>query len=260
MSYRFLTAGLIVISLFLAGCGGGDFGQPPTGPAPGPGEQKVGRPYQIGGIWYYPSVDDNYDEVGVASWYGPQFHGRPTANGEVFDMNKVTAAHPTLPLPSRVRVTNLENGRSIVVRVNDRGPFAKGRIIDLSRRSAQLLGFQGQGTTRVRVQLVRPDGSIADKGGARRTQVARRLGEDDEILGPLYVQVGAFSNYDNARRLRRRLSRLGDVDIQSASVGRDTVYRVRFGPFDDLPSAQSVLDRVLSEGFHGARIFTDRLG
>lgn len=245
--------------LALAGCGGGEHVGPPVGPAPPPGEQKIGRPYQIGGVWYYPEVNNDYDETGIASWYGPQFHGRPTANGERFDMNKVTAAHPTLPLPSRVRVTNLENGRSLVVRVNDRGPFARGRIIDLSRRSAQLLGFQGQGTTRVRVQLVRPDGSIADRGGVHRAQVAQRLEADAEIGGPLFVQVGSFSEYDNARRLRQRLSRLGNVDIQSASVGRDTVYRVRFGPFDDLRAAQSMLDRILSEGFHGARIFTDRL-
>lgn len=121
----------------------------------GNGERyKVGKPYQIKGQWYYPKVDYQYVEEGIASWYGPNFHGRSTANGAVFDMNKVSAAHRTLPLPSMVRVTNLENGRSIRVKVNDRGPFAHRRIIDLSRRAAQLLGFERQGTALVRVEIL----------------------------------------------------------------------------------------------------------
>ncbi|MTJ80516.1 MAG: septal ring lytic transglycosylase RlpA family protein [Telmatospirillum sp.] len=115
---------------------------------------KIGKPYQIGGVWYYPQEDFNYDETGIASWYGPDFHGKYTANGEVFDQNEVSAAHRTLPMPSIVRVTNLDNGRSLVVRVNDRGPFAHNRIIDLSRRSAQLLGMEAQGTARVRVEIM----------------------------------------------------------------------------------------------------------
>ena len=118
------------------------------------GNYKVGKPYQIQGVWYYPRVDYDYDETGIASWYGPNFHGKKTANGERFDMNQLTAAHRTLPLPSYVRVTNLENGRSIVLKVNDRGPFAHGRILDVSRRGAQLLGFQTQGTAKVRVEIM----------------------------------------------------------------------------------------------------------
>lgn len=115
---------------------------------------KVGDPYQINGVWYYPQENYGYDEVGVASWYGPGFHGRLTANGEIFDANELTAAHRTLPMPSLVRVTNLDNGRQVVLRVNDRGPYAKDRIIDISKRGAQLLGFQQQGTARVRVQIM----------------------------------------------------------------------------------------------------------
>ena len=122
---------------------------------PGPaGGYKIGEPYQIAGIWYYPAVDYEYDETGIASWYGPDFDGKATANGELYDMNGLTAAHRTLPLPSLVRITNLENGRAINVRVNDRGPFAHGRIIDVSRRVAQLLGFEQQGTARVRVEIL----------------------------------------------------------------------------------------------------------
>jgi rare lipoprotein A len=120
------------------------------------GVYKIGDPYQVAGVWYYPKPDPSYDQTGVASWYGEEFHGRPTANGEIYDMNLVSAAHQTLPLPSLARVTNLENGRSVVVRINDRGPFVNGRIIDMSRRGAQLLGFERTGTARVRVAILGP--------------------------------------------------------------------------------------------------------
>ncbi len=126
---------------------------PPPMTAEG-GTYKVGKPYQIGGVWYYPKEDFSYREDGVASWYGKDFHGKMTANGERYDMYALTAAHKTLPMPSMVRVTNLENGRSLVLRVNDRGPFARKRIIDVSYRAAQLLGFERQGTARVRVEIL----------------------------------------------------------------------------------------------------------
>lgn len=137
----------------------------------GTGQYKIGNPYKIYDIWYYPKVDYRYSETGIASWYGPQFDGKPTANGEIFDMNQITAAHRTLPLPSIVRVTNLSNGRSIKVRVNDRGPFAHGRIIDLSRRSAQLLGFEMQGTAKVEVTLLE----------AESRQVAAAYGQTNDV-------------------------------------------------------------------------------
>jgi rare lipoprotein A len=120
-------------------------------PKTGGGIYKIGTPYQVAGTWYYPKEEPGYDATGIASWYGTEFHGRLTANGEIFDRNAVTAAHPTLPMPSNVRVTNLETGKSITVRVNDRGPFKSGRIIDLSERAAELLGYQKAGTARVRV-------------------------------------------------------------------------------------------------------------
>jgi rare lipoprotein A len=122
------------------------------------GVYRVGSPYQIGGTWYYPREQPDYDETGIASWYGPSFYGNLTADGEVFTSQDLTAAHRTLPLPVNVRVTNLDNGSSVVVRVNDRGPFAKSRVIDVSERAAKLLGFYDQGTARVRVQyLARAD-------------------------------------------------------------------------------------------------------
>ena len=150
---------LLVASLFaLTGCASnrlnlGDYSQRSIFSAKG-STYKVGKPYKIRGQWYYPKEDYDYKEVGVASWYGEDFHAKYTANGEVYNMNTLTAAHRTLPLPSIVRVTNLENGRSLVLRVNDRGPFAKNRIIDISKRGAQLLGFQNKGVTKVRVEIM----------------------------------------------------------------------------------------------------------
>ncbi len=130
---------------------------------PNAGIYKIGQPYQILGTWYYPREQPDYDETGVASWYGPTFYGHRTANGEMYTAQDLTAAHRTLPLPVNVRVTNLDNGKSIVVRVNDRGPFAKGRIIDLSERAADLLGYKQKGTARVRVTFV---GRADLEGGA----------------------------------------------------------------------------------------------
>ena len=124
------------------------------------GPYKIGKPYQVKGVWYYPQADYNYDETGIASWYGPGFNSKATANGEVYDENDLTAAHKTLPMPSLVRVTNLENGRSIVVRINDRGPFVNNRIIDMSRRGAQLLGFEQNGTAKVRVEVMKDESTL----------------------------------------------------------------------------------------------------
>ncbi|MCB2102892.1 MAG: septal ring lytic transglycosylase RlpA family protein, partial [Rhodobacterales bacterium] len=155
----------------------GQSGEAPTGEG---GRYKVGSPYQISGVWYYPKEDYDYVETGIASWYGPQFHQRNTANGEVFDMNKISAAHRTLPLPSIVQVTNLENGRSLRLRVNDRGPFAHGRILDVSRRGAQLLGFHRQGTARVRVEIL-ADESRALAARMQGQQVIAREGSPIKV-------------------------------------------------------------------------------
>jgi rare lipoprotein A len=171
---------LAVLALVLAACSGAR--HPSTGAVAGDsrakGLYKVGSPYQIEGTWYYPAEDWNYNETGIASWYGEAFHGKDTANGEVFDLNAITAAHRTLPLPSIVEVTNLDNGRSLQVRVNDRGPYARGRIIDLSRRSAQLLGFEGQGTAKVRVKLLVPESIQA-------ASLARHNGGDDKAVAAI---------------------------------------------------------------------------
>lgn len=168
-----LGAGLV-----LAGCGTSRGPQPTTqGQSGGSGAvssggYKIGKPYQVAGQWYYPQEDYNYDETGIASWYGPGFHGQRSANGEVYNQNDLTAAHKTLPMPSLVRVTNLDNGRSIVLRINDRGPFVAGRIIDVSRRAAQLLGMDRTGTAKVRVQI------LADESRAIKMAAIARNDED----------------------------------------------------------------------------------
>src|SRR5246127_4245644 len=120
----------------------------------GGGTYRVGKPYTVAGRVYVPEEDTDYREEGLASWYGDDFHGRLTANGEVFDMGSLSAAHPTLPMPCYARVTNLSNGKSLIVRVNDRGPYAANRLIDLSHKAAELLDFKGNGIARVRVEYV----------------------------------------------------------------------------------------------------------
>ncbi|MSP21368.1 MAG: septal ring lytic transglycosylase RlpA family protein [Alphaproteobacteria bacterium] len=168
-----VSLGILAVFVALAGCV-----QPqvaarvppvPTAALPAPGQDgpyKVGNPYLINGVKYEPKEDPNYSSTGIASWYGYPFHGQRTANGEVYDMNALTAAHQTLPMPTYVRVTNLENGRSVILKVNDRGPFVQGRIIDLSHRAAQLLGYAEKGTAMVRVEAVNSssENMIATRG------------------------------------------------------------------------------------------------
>jgi len=155
---KFVFCLLLSIVCLLNACGG-----PSRAPQMAQPTYKVGQPYEISGSWYYPREDYSYDNTGIASWYGQGFHGERTANGEIFNKDELTAAHPTLPMPSLARVTNLDNGRSIVVRINDRGPFDKGRLIDVSQRGAQLLGFEQQGTAKVRVQVLADESkAIAD--------------------------------------------------------------------------------------------------
>jgi peptidoglycan lytic transglycosylase len=150
---RNLRLAPLFLALALAGCGSSAHYQARL--RSGHPAYKVGAPYEINGVWYTPAVDYNYDRTGIASWYGEQFNERYTANGEVFDLNGLTAAHTTLPMPTIVQVTNLDNGRSLQLRVNDRGPFVGGRIIDVSRRAAQLLGFETRGTAPVRVKVLK---------------------------------------------------------------------------------------------------------
>ncbi len=252
-----------------------------AGPIPkGGGRRHLGKPYEIAGIKFYPKEEPNYDKVGVASWYGPKFHKRMTSNGEWFNMNDITAAHTTLPLPSYAKVTNLENGRELIVRVNDRGPFVDDRIIDLSRKSAEILDVKHNGTGEVRVQYIGPAPlddqgwhlaamnqelsrgtplrqMIAQVDGTRPDPVANQYAGVPSAIntGNFFVQVAAFSDQNNAHRTQARLRNIGPVVITPVSVSIGTVYRVQMGPLADEVSAQNVLNQVVDAGHHDARLF-----
>jgi rare lipoprotein A len=185
---------LMAVAVMLAGCSGNRVSQysprvvAEGDPVPkGGGTYKVGNPYIINGRTYRPSTNASYRAEGIASWYGPDFHGRKTSNGEVYDMHAISAAHPTLPLPSYARVTNLENGKSIIVRVNDRGPYTRNRVIDLSIGSAKALGFYGRGLARVRVEYV----GRASLGGSDDRILLATLREGSPAPAPSVVRVAA---------------------------------------------------------------------
>jgi rare lipoprotein A len=269
------AAGLALLAL--AGCSS----SPPRG------VYKLGQPYQVQGRWYYPEFDPDYDRVGLASWYGDPFHGRATANGERFDRDVVTAAHPTLPLPSLVRVVNLTNHRELTVRVNDRGPFVGDRIIDLSQEAARQLGFERQGLAQVRVQFVR----LADADGEPPRPTVRRFGASPPgqrppapvpqlvaaapvqaharaplaeppaeprpqlvASGPAqcrarFIQVGAFAEAVRARRVAAELHALQAIPVNLTPPAQDHLARVRLGPIADPGAVDAMLDRVKRSGF-----------
>lgn len=241
------------------------------------GRYKVGQPYKVRGRWYTPADDMDYNEVGMASWYGPGFHGKTTANGERFDQNALTAAHPTLPMPSMVRVTNLANGRSVDLRINDRGPFAGNRIIDVSKRAAEMLGFRREGTARVRVTIL-ADESLALRHGGQvptpataRTRPAVVSGQQVSGVGQTfvianrdttagarwYVQAGAFSDPANATRAAVHLGALAPTALSPVTTNAGAhLVRVRLGPVDDDRQAARLLQVVRSSGYPGARLVT----
>lgn len=194
------------------------------------------NPYTVLGKTYYLMEDETaYRERGHASWYGKKFNGYHTSNGELYDMYAMTAAHKTLPIPSYVRVTNLQNGKSVVVRVNDRGPFHDGRIIDLSYAAAQRIGIHKTGTGYVEVEIALPNDATPIP---RRPQTQQ--GQVESVLPPgTFLQVGAFGSrqaaQDFANRLRAQLTI--PVVVTSASQPRE-IHRVRVGPFKDAASLQ----------------------
>lgn len=193
----------------------------PGQPVPkGGGVYRVGKPYAVAGRTYVPEENINYSAVGLASWYGTDFHGRYTANGEIFDMNSISAAHPTLPLPSYVRVTNLANHRSIVVRVNDRGPYTGNRLIDLSVKTSQLLGFYGQGLARVKVEYV----GRAPLEGSDDRKLMATLREGVPAEAP--VQVASSRSFAPALFDSRSTTKYSSVQVPSPP---DRPYRLGEG-------------------------------
>jgi rare lipoprotein A len=325
--FSFLTKAvvLVAVGLALASCSssGKQAKQDPfagkgspyysgKGPVPwGGGRYHVGKPYQVAGRWYEPKEQPNYDKKGMASWYGEAFNRRKTSNGEWFEMTRLTAAHPTLPLPSYVKVTNLENGREVVVRVNDRGPFVGTRIIDLSKRTAEVLEFKHKGKAEVRVQYIGrapldDNGSHLmamnkelDRGTPMRKMIAsadRRKGKapaeniqtaeakpkkkkaappppepafetaayepepDVETSAPAatevtyFIQLGSFSDAENAARARDRFAAVWPVQFIELSGAAGPVYRVRLGPISSTADAETALIDAQSAGYGDARL------
>jgi rare lipoprotein A len=205
----------------------------------GGGVYKVGKPYEVAGHTYVPEKDPrNYHAVGYASWYGDDFHGRYTANGEIFDEKSISAASPVLPLPSYARVTNLRNHRSIVVRVNDRGPYAKGRILDVSRKTAKLLGFYDHGVTKVKVDYV---GRAPLKGSSDRELLATLRLHQPSGESPVKVAYnGPFTHaYFDSRRMRDILppERPYGIDSQNGTEVAAANLPVTRAPTTELAAA-----------------------
>jgi rare lipoprotein A len=246
--------------LALAGCARAPL-RPPAPPA-GEGvprdepRAKHGNPpfYEVDGRRYVvlPSAV-GYVERGTASWYGPDFHGGRTSTGETYDMDAMTGAHPTLPLPTWVRVTNLDNGRSVVVRLNDRGPFARGRIIDLSRAAAEQLDMIRAGTARVEVVSL---AGAAPRAGAPHDAAARPAAATPPPANAYYAQAGAFGSRENAEALAARLRAAGIPGVTVTEVFADgrALFRVHAGPAATLPEFDALIGRLQAAGVRDARL------
>lgn len=205
-------------------------------------------PYRVRGVEYHlADVSQGFSETGIASWYGLKFHGELTSNGEIYNMYAMSAAHKHLPIPSYVRVTNLDNNRSVVVRINDRGPFHQGRVIDLSYAAATKLGYAKKGTARVRVDIIQPENLNADS--------ASQPLKVDRVLH--FIQVAAFSQKKSAERVLAQLNAISTLPtkfLASQQLEGRSIFRVRLGPFASKAQADSALLKLKSEGFKGAHI------
>ena len=243
--------------------------------------------YQVFGKNYLPlKTADGYSETGLASWYGPGFHGRQTANGETYDMYQMSAAHKTLPLPTYARVTNLDNGNSVIVKINDRGPFHDNRIIDLSYAAAARLDILGKGTGLVEVQAIDPrsynpeaakqakprilvskpkiaatqavNGSKTEIAAMQAVNVSEAQQPEQGLS--LYLQVGAFLSRGNAERLKTRLSSTelpGNLQISEGKSNRKPIYRVRIGPLVNVETADKLTQFLVDQGIESPRVVID---
>lgn len=267
---------VLLALLLLGACAGGPHHRPVSDGTP-----RIGPPYTVRGQTYTPADDRHYDAVGLASWYGGAHRGKPTANGEPFDPDAISAAHRTLPLPSYAEVTALDTGRTILVRINDRGPFVAGRILDLSHGAARLLGIDRTGVARVRVRRVEPSerAKTALRAG-RPAPPAAPVAASSEMAttlpppamlpasppvaasyaepppaypaagGGALVQVAALSDRGRAERLLAALTDIAPGEVLAAG----SLYRVRLGPFADAQDAATALARAQARGYQDARI------
>lgn len=266
-----VIAAIVLVGMLFSGCSSSRIAREPGDSAPQgsvdvsripdavPRDEplsRYGNPpyYDVMGQRYYTLASrDGYVERGIASWYGTKFHGRRTSSGDPYDLYQMTAAHKTLPLPTYARVTNLRNGRTIIVKINDRGPFHPNRIIDLSYVGAAKLGILGEGTGLVEVEAINPSAPkeppmMAVSGKPAIHQAAS-----------LFLQVGAFRNRDNATRLSDKLqhAKLGDIHVMEASNSSGPIYRVRIGPLDSVDEADRISSNLVSKGYAGAQVVID---
>lgn len=243
----FLFAALLLMILGLTACGGPSY-RVKVLDKPGSGLKGTQKPYEVNGERFDPLLNaDGYAEEGTASWYGPDFHGRKTSNGEVYDMHDYTAAHKTLPMNVYVRVTNRSNGRQSVVRVNDRGPFIRGRVIDLSYAAAKDLGVVGPGTAPVRIEAL----GYREPAVAGGVVTYRRPAS--YVAGPFTVQVGAFTVLANAQRLadELRLS-YGASSLVEGWVSGQKFHRVRVGLYATMAEAEQARVEFEGKGFRNS--------
>jgi len=256
---------------------------------------KIGKKYEVNGKFYYPKKDMFYSKSGIASWYGPKFHGKLTANGEIYNQNALTAAHKTLPLPSSVKVTNLKNNKSVILRINDRGPFVNDRIIDLSSKAADLLGLKQNGTGLVRVTILQeqtialeklakkgffpeikdlpkpdtpnviiPKKTIVKVEGISKNYIKKtnneKINYDLKNLKSnykIFIKLGVFSTLNSAQLMKKKLSYITKVKIYKKINDKKTIFHVKAGPYIIVNKVDKILSLLSSRGMQGAKIIIE---
>ena len=254
---------------------------------------KIGNKYNVKGKFYFPKKDLSYNKTGIASWYGPKFHGKLTANGEIYNQYALTAAHKTLPLPSAVKVTNLQNNKSIILRINDRGPFVNDRIIDLSSKAADILDLKKNGTGLVRVTILKDKSLLLEKlakngsfpeimdlpkaelptvnipqtttvkidgTNKKYKSIKKRIKYDLNNLKKeykIFIQLASFSSSQNAKIMKEKVSYIEKVKIYKKLIRNKTFYQVKAGPFESVKKVDEFHSLLLQKGMQGAKIIIE---
>ena len=254
---------------------------------------KIGNKYNVKGKYYFPKKDLTYNKTGIASWYGPKFHGKLTANGEIYNQYALTAAHKTLPLPSAVKVTNLQNNKSVILRINDRGPFVNDRIIDLSSKAADVLGLKTNGTGLVRVILLKDKSLLLEKlakngsfpeiidlpkselpavnipkttavkidGKSKKNKSVKKIIKYElNNLNKeynIFIQIASFSSSQNAKIMKEKVSYIEKVKIYKKLSRTKTFYQVKAGPFKSVKKVDELHSLLLQKGMQGAKIIIE---
>ena len=253
---------------------------------------KIGKKYNVAGKYYYPKKDLYYNKTGIASWYGPKFHGKLTANGEIYNQYALTAAHKTLPLPSAVKVTNLKNNKSIVLRINDRGPFVNDRIIDLSSKAADILELKREGTGLVRVQILKDKSLYLEKLARRgifpeiedlkeaelpnitipkKVAVKIKDTKNQKIVSKkinynlknfnkeykIYIKLASFSSNKNAEIMKKKVSYIDKVKIYKIFKANKVLFQVKAGPFSKVEKVDELYSLLLKKGMQGTKIIIE---